>query len=161
MSTLYPWMVWKDDTNTERRSGRWDVYSVYVNDLKRRYEHRETKRKTRCLLCIREWSEKTIRIRRDVVDTRIYIWFGQWVVCFIWVVLFELFCLGCFVWVALSELSFVWVVLFLSCVLFELCLVWRRLACSSEDIVSFCIFLYLFVLFFLSAFLLSCHMLVL
>ena len=148
MSTLYPWMVWKDDTNTERRRGRWDVYSVSVNGLKRRYEYRETKRKMRCLLCIREWSEKTIRIQRDEEEdemSTLYPWMvwkddtntKGWsrhqnihlirpmsCVFYLRCFLFELFCLGCFVWVALSELSFVWVVLFLSCVLFELCLVW-------------------------------------
>ena len=42
MATLYPWMVLKNDTNTERRSGRWDVYSVYVNGLKRRYKYKKT-----------------------------------------------------------------------------------------------------------------------
>ena len=77
MSTLYPWMVWKDDTKTERRSGRWDVYSVSVNGLKRRYEYRETKRKMRCLTRIREWSEKTIRIQRDEAEdemSTLYTW---------------------------------------------------------------------------------------
>ena len=72
-------MVWRDDTNTERRrgSGREGAYllSVYwsketipiqrddeddtmstlysYNDLKRRHRYRETKMKMRCLLCMR------------------------------------------------------------------------------------------------------------
>ena len=39
--------------------------------MKRRYEHRKTKRKMTCIFCIREWSEKTIRIQRDEEEDKI------------------------------------------------------------------------------------------
>mgnify|MGYP001213078262 CR=1 FL=1 len=47
------------------------MYSESVNGLKRRYEYRETKRKMRCIFCIREWSKKTIRIQRDEEEDKI------------------------------------------------------------------------------------------
>ena len=106
-----------------------------MNGLKRRYEYRETKRKMRCLLCIREWSEKTIRIQRDEEEdemSTLYPWMvwkddtntKGWsrhqnihlirpmsCVFYLRCFLFELFCF--------------WVVFCLSCVWFELCFVWK------------------------------------
>ena len=88
-------MTWKDDTDTERRRGREGAYFISVarpeetiqiqrdeedekvpalypsNGLKRRCGYRETKRKMRCLLCIRRM------VWRDDADTERRRWRGR------------------------------------------------------------------------------------
>ena len=59
--------IQRDEDDEEEK-----VPSLYLqNGLKIRYGYRETKRKRRCLLCIK-WFEETMRVQRDEKEDEMF-----------------------------------------------------------------------------------------